>query len=48
MKSFPTLLRLLGVCGAAVSALAAEPTELREWSAETGHKLQAKAVQVTV
>ncbi len=45
MKIFLALLLLL--CRAAVCASAAEPTELREWSAKTGHKLEAKAVQVT-
>ena len=42
MRIFLTILWLL--CRAAVSAAAAEPTELREWSAKTGHKLEAKAV----
>ena len=40
------LLIFLSGCWTALSAPAAEPTDLREWSAKSGHKLEAKAVQI--
>lgn len=33
-------------CGLAVTALSAEPTEMRSWVAKSGHKMEARALQV--